>query len=261
MDWLEALILGLLQGISEFLPISSSGHLEIGKAILHTEASKNTIFTVVVHGATVLSTIVIFRKEILELIRGLLKFQYNEETRYVLMLIISAIPVLFVGLFLKNEVENFYSGNLLPVGVSLLITAALLSFTYRAKPKDKGINYKNSFIIGIAQAIAVIPGISRSGSTISAALLLGVNKEKSARFSFLMVLIPIIGANMLAGLQGDFTATESPGLQALTIGFIAAFVTGLAACTWMISLVKKGKLTWFAAYCFIVGTIAIIYSI
>lgn len=261
MEWLEALILGLLQGLTEFLPVSSSGHLELGKALLGTEASNNLIFTVVVHGATVLSTIVVFRKDILELLRGLLKFQYNTETRYVLMLLFSALPVLVVGIFFKDDVESFYEGNLLLVGISLLFTAALLAFTYWAKSQKKNIRFGNAFIIGIAQAIAVIPGVSRSGATISTALLLGVNKEKAARFSFLMVLVPIIGANFLSALQGDFTAAEGPGLSALLIGFFAAFIAGLLACTWMIYLVKKGKLTWFALYCLVVGVIAIIYSV
>ncbi len=261
MGWLEALILGIIQGISEFLPVSSSGHLELGKAVLQTEASDNIVFTVVVHGATVLSTIVVFRKDIWELIRGVFKFEYNNETRYVLMLVFSALPVLFVGLFFKDAVESLFGNNLLPVGISLIITAALLAFTYWAKSKNKALSFLNVFIIGIAQAIAVVPGISRSGATISTALLLGVDKEKATRFSFLMVLIPIIGANFLSALQGDFTATEGPGLPALAIGFIAAFTAGLAACTWMISLVKRGKLTWFALYCFIVGVIALIYSL
>ncbi len=261
MTWLEALILGVLQGISEFLPVSSSGHLEIGKALLNTSSSDNVIFTVVVHGATVLSTIVIFRKEILSLLKGFFKFKNNTETQYIFMLIVSAIPVLFVGLFFKDTVDDMYAGNLLLVGISLLITATLLGFTYKAKPKQKSINYKKAFIIGITQAISVIPGISRSGSTISTALLLGVNKEKATRFSFLMVLIPIIGANFLAGLQGDFTSTQGPGLQILLIGFISAFISGLFACKLMISIVKRGKLIWFAAYCTIVGSIAIIYSL
>jgi undecaprenyl-diphosphatase len=261
MDWLEALILGILQGLTEFLPVSSSGHLEIGKALLSAEASDNLVFTVAVHGATVLSTIVVFRKDILELLRGLFKFEYNTETKYILILLFSAIPVLIVGLFFKDTVESFFSGNLLLVGLSLLVTAGLLLFTHWAKDKLQKVSYGKAFIIGIGQALAVIPGISRAGTTISTALLLGVSKEKAARFSFLMVLVPIIGANFLSALQGDFTAADGPGIGALLIGFTAAFIAGLFACSWMISIVKKGKLTWFALYCFIIGSIAIIYSL
>jgi undecaprenyl-diphosphatase len=261
MDWIEALILGIIQGLTEFLPVSSSGHLEIGKAILNAEASDNLVFTVAVHGATVLSTLVVFRKDILELLRGLFKFEYNTETRYILILLFSALPVLLVGLFFKDTVESFFVGNLLLVGVSLLVTAALLLFTHWAPDKLQNLTYGKAFVIGIGQALAVIPGVSRSGTTISTALYLGVSKEKAARFSFLMVLVPIIGANILSVLQGDFTAADGPGITALVIGFAAAFIAGLIACTWMISIVKKGKLSWFALYCFIIGSIAIIYSL
>lgn len=261
MTLLEALILGLLQGLTEFLPVSSSGHLEIGQALLQTQAKDNLVFTVVVHGATVLSTIIVFRKDILYLLRGLLKFEFNTETKYVILLLFSAVPVLITGLFFKGEVESAYGGNLLLVGISLLITAGLLSFTHWATDRLKSVKYGSAFIIGLAQALAVIPGISRSGATISTALLLGVSKEKAARFSFLMVLVPIIGANILSAFQGDFSGEQSPGIMPLVIGFTAAFAAGLLACTWMISIVKKGKLTWFALYCFIIGSIAIIYTL
>ena len=261
MNWLEALILGIIQGLTEFLPVSSSGHLELGQAILNKEASNNLIFTIVVHGATVLSTIVVFRKDILELITGVLKFEYNTETRYVLMIMVSMVPVLALGVFFKAQIESLFAGNIMLIGFSLLYTAALLSFTHWAPAKKKEISYTKAFLIGLAQAIAVIPGVSRSGSTISAALLLGVNKEKAARFSFLMVLVPIIGANMLGGLQGDFAGESSPGLFVLAVGFVAAFIAGLLACTWMINIVKRGKLIWFAVYCTVIGLSAIIFSL
>ena len=195
MSWLEALILGIIQGLTEFLPVSSSGHLELGKAILGVEAKESLIFTVVVHGATVLSTIVVFYKEIIDLFVGFFKFKWNDSTKYIAKIAISMIPVLIVGLFFKDEVEALFAGNILLVGSMLIVTAILLGFTYFAKKNTKSIGFIDSFIIGVAQAFAVIPGISRSGSTIATGILLGNKKELVARFSFLMVLIPIIGAN------------------------------------------------------------------
>ena len=261
MDWIEALILGIIQGLTEFLPVSSSGHLEIGKAILGIEATDSLMFTVVVHGATVLSTIVVFRNEIWDLIRGFFRFQMNEETHYIFKIAVSMIPVGIVGLFFKDEVEALFTGNLLLVGLMLILTAALLAFTYYAKARDKDISYKDAFIIGVAQAIAVIPGISRSGSTISTGLLLGNNKEKTARFSFLMVLVPIIGANIKDLLDGSMAASESISSTVLIVGFLAAFISGLLACSWMINIVKKGKLIYFAVYCLIVGSVAVGYAL
>jgi len=261
MNWIEALILGIIQGLTEFLPVSSSGHLEIGKAIMGVEATDSMIFTVVVHGATVLSTIVVFRREIWELITGFFRFQMNEETHYIFKIAVSMIPVGIVGLFFKDYVESLFTGNILLVGGMLIFTAALLAFTYYAKPRDKKISYKDAFIIGLAQAVAVIPGISRSGSTISAGLLLGNNKERTARFSFLMVLVPIIGANIKDIIDGSMAASSSVGTLPLTIGFIAAFVSGLLACTWMINIVKRGKLIYFAIYCLIVGLIAVSWAL
>jgi len=263
MTWLEALILGIIQGLTEFLPVSSSGHLEIGKALLGTEAKENMLFTVIVHGATVLSTIVVFRKTILQLVKGVLKFKYNEEMEYFFLIVVSMLPVLVVGLFFKDEVESFFDGNLLFVGAMLILTGALLAFTYFSKPKEKNINYKSAFIIGIAQAIAVLPGISRSGSTIAVALLAGINKEKAAKFSFLMVLPPILGANLLT-VKDIFEQPASTGnisATVLIVGFLAAFLAGIAACTWMINIVKKGKLIWFAIYCVLAGLIAVTYSL
>lgn len=260
MNWIEALILGILQGLTEFLPVSSSGHLEIGKHLLNIEAADSMTFTVVVHGATVLSTIIVFRKDIWTLIKGLFAFSWNEETKYVAKIVLSMLPVLLIGLFLKDYVETLFDGNLLFVGFMLLITAILLAFTYYAKQKDKDISYRNAFLIGVSQAIAVIPGISRSGATIATALLLGSRKDDAAKFSFLMVIPPIIGANILDLLDTEATATDISSM-ALSVGFISAFVTGLLACTLMISLVKKGKLIYFAVYCAVVALIAIIFNL
>lgn len=257
MNWIEALILGIIQGLSEFLPVSSSGHLELSKVILGIDAENSLIFTVVVHGATVLSTIIIFRKDIAQIIARFFEFKWNFEMRYVIKIFISMIPVLIIGLFFKDVVEGFFTGNLLIVGTMLLVTAILLAFTYYAKAKEKAITYSDSFVIGIAQALAVMPGISRSGATIATGLLLGNKRENVARFSFLMVLIPIIGANLKDLSEGAATIEGGIGPLPLVIGFMAAFISGLLACRWMIKLVKKGKLVYFAIYCAIVGGTAI----
>lgn len=260
MNTLEALILGIIQGLSEFLPISSSGHLEIGKVLLGADVSESMIFTIVVHGATVLSTLVIFRKEIWQLIIGLFQFQWNEETQYVSKIAVSMIPVLIVGLLFEEQLEGLFTGNLVLVGSMLLVTALLLGFTFFKKSGNKPIRFRDSFIIGIAQAIATIPGISRSGSTIATGLLLGNKREETSKFSFLMVLIPIIGANILSLKDADFSNETSISALSLMVGFIAAFVVGLLACRWMIKIVNKGKLIWFAIYCALAGTIAIIFA-
>ncbi len=256
MSLLEAIILGIIQGLTEFLPVSSSGHLELGKAILGIETTEDVTFTVVVHGATVLSTIVIFWRDILDLLRGLFSGSWNESKIYIAMLIWSSIPVVIIGLFFKEEVESLFTGNVLLVGCMLLVTGALLSFTYYSPKQGGPITFKKAIIIGISQAIAVMPGISRSGSTIATGLLLGVDKSKVARFSFLMVLIPIIGANckdILDGGMADSVVAPVP----LIAGAIAAFVSGVLACKWMITIVTRGKLIYFAYYCFAAGTIAI----
>jgi undecaprenyl-diphosphatase len=262
MSWIEALILGIVQGLTEFLPVSSSGHLEIGKHLLGIKATDNLNFTIVVHGATVLSTIFIFRKDIARLIKGLFAFKWNEETQYLFKIAISMIPIGIVGVFFKDYVEELFNTDniLLLVGCMLLITATLLAFTFYAKSKEKEVTFKDAFIIGIAQTIAVLPGISRSGSTIATGLLLGNKREDVARFSFLMVLIPILGENVLSLLKEDLTTSDSIGTLPLFVGFIAAFIAGLLACKAMINLVKKGKLIYFALYCAIVGSIAIIWG-
>ena len=260
MNWLEALLLGLVQGLTEFLPVSSSGHLELGKALLGVDAVHSLTFTVVVHGATVLSTIVVFYKDIWDLIKGVFAFKWNEQTKYISKLLISMIPVGFVGLFFKEEVESFFTGNIAFVGSMLLVTSVMLAFTYLKKSNVRKVSFLDSIIIGIAQAIAVLPGISRSGATISTGLLLGDKKETIAKFSFLMVLIPIIGANLKDLFSGEMISEQGVGAIPLLVGFIAAFISGLLACKWMIGIVKKGKLIYFAIYCFVIGLIAIIVA-
>ena len=259
---LEAFLLGLVQGITEFLPVSSSGHIELAKKLLGVENNENLTFTVLVHGATVLSTIIVFWKEILSLLTNLLKFEWNKDTKYTLSLVISMVPILIVGLFFKDQLEPFFSGNILLVGCSLLLTAALLSFTHFAKSGTDSVGYKSAFIIGLSQAFAVFPGLSRSGTTIATGLLLGVKKEEVTKFSFLMVLSPIIGANILELSGKSFDAgTNALSASYLAVGFFTALITGIIACKFMIKVVQKGKLVYFAAYCFIVGLIAIFYSL
>ena len=263
MDWIQALILGLIQGLTEYLPVSSSGHLELANAMLGVEIEENLTFDVTLHVATVLSTLVILWSEIDWILKGLFKFQLNEETKYFLNIVVSMIPVGVVGVLFKDKIEALFTGNLLLVGCCLMVTAALLIFTYFAKPRQKEhISWIDAFIIGIAQAIAVLPGISRSGSTIATGLLLGNKKEKLAQFSFLMVIPPILGQALLT--VKDFVKGEETfggiGTLPLVIGFLAAFISGCFACKWMINLVKKGKLVWFAVYCAIIGVIAIIFA-
>ncbi len=259
MSYLQALLLGLLQGLTEFLPVSSSGHLEIGKSLMNIQVDDTLIFTIAVHGGTVLSTLVIFWKDIVDLFKGLFRFKWNDETKYIALIVVSMIPVGFVGLFLKDYIESFFEGsNVAMVGFMELITAGLLAITFFYKPKTKKLTYGNAFLIGVAQAIAVIPGISRSGSTIATGLFMGVDKEKITRFSFLMVIIPILGENLLDMMKGEFTQVDaSISPIVLLVGFLSAFISGLFACKWMISIVKKGKLIYFAIYCLIIGLIAI----
>ena len=263
MEWFEALILGLIQGLTEYLPVSSSGHLAIGSALFGIEEEENLAFTIVVHVATVFSTLVILWKEIDWIFKGLFKWQMNEETRYVINILVSMIPIGIVGVFFKDEVEAIFGSGLVVVGCCLLLTALLLSFSYYYEPKQKeNISMKDAFIIGLAQACAVLPGLSRSGSTIATGLLLGDNKAKLAQFSFLMVMPPILGEALLDGMKmmkGEAVAGDIPALS-LVVGFLAAFVSGCLACKWMINIVKKGKLIYFAIYCAIAGVITLILS-
>ena len=273
MDWLQALILGILQGLTEYLPVSSSGHLAIGQALFGLDdGSSNLTFTVLLHVATVCSTLVILWKEIVWIFKDLFAKQswrkycnLNGGTKYAINILISMIPVMIVGFFLKDKVEEVFGSGLLIVGIMLLVTASLLAFSYFAKPRQKEeISGLHAFIIGIAQACAVMPGLSRSGSTIATGLLLGNKKEKLAQFSFLMVIPPILGEALLDTkdiLKVGFSEAMS-GLSpiAAIVGFLAAFIFGCIACKWMINIVKKGKLIWFAVYCAIVGIVAIIFA-
>ena len=273
MEWFEALILGIIQGLTEYLPISSSGHLAIGQALFGLEDGEaNLTFTVLLHVATVLSTVVILWKEIVWIFKDIFSRQkwnsysgLNEGTRYAINIIISMIPVAIVGLLFKDKVEAIFGEGLLVVGICLLVTATLLAFAYFAKPRQREeISPIHAFIIGIAQAIAVLPGLSRSGSTIATGLLLGDKKEKLAQFSFLMVIPPILGEALLDTkdiLEVGFSqAMVGISPLAAIIGFVAAFVFGCIACKWMINIVKRGKLIYFAIYCAIAGAVAIIFA-
>ena len=262
MDIIDAIILGIIQGLTEFLPVSSSGHLELGKAILGANAlpEESLLFTVVLHFATALSTLIVFRKDVWEILKGLFQFKWNEETQFSLKIVISMIPAALVGFFLEDFLEVFFDGAIIIVGIMLIITAILLYLADLAKTTDKGVSYRSAFVIGMAQAVAILPGISRSGATISAAVLLGVDKTKSARFSFLMVVPLIMGKMAKDLLSGDVNFVGEQAI-AMGAGFVAAFVAGLAACTWMIKLVRQSKLSYFAIYCLIIGLIAIAWSI
>lgn len=258
MDIIDAIILGIIQGLTEFLPVSSSGHLELGKAILGDDSlpQESLLFTVVLHFATALSTIVVFRKDVLDIFKGLFKFTWNDETKFSLKIIISMIPAALIGLFFEKELEQLFGGNIILVGFMLIITALLLYLAGKAKNTQKPVSYTNAFVIGISQAIAMLPGISRSGATISTSVLLGNDKSKAARFSFLMV-VPLIFGKIAKDIFSGDLSYESAQIKTLSIGFLAAFISGIIACTWMIKIVKKSKLSYFAVYCFIVGIIAI----
>ncbi|MFY0654240.1 MAG: undecaprenyl-diphosphate phosphatase [Cyclobacteriaceae bacterium] len=263
MTILEAVILGIIQGLTEFLPVSSSGHLEIGTVLLGVNTKDNLLFSIVVHGATAFSTVVIFRKDIGQIVIDLLKFEANESLHFSLKILLSMIPVGIVGVLFEDQIEAFFGGRIVLVGSMLIVTGLLLLFTQFSKSSDKEVSYPKAIIIGLAQAIAIMPGISRSGSTISTAILLGVDREKAARFSFLMVLIPILGATLIKVkhlYEAPELSADISGL-ALGLGFVAAFISGLLACKWMISIVKKGKLIYFAIYCFTIGALAIIASL
>ena len=273
MSWLEALILGIIQGLTEYLPVSSSGHLAIGQALFGlNDGASNLTFTVLLHVATVLSTLVILWKEIVWIFKDLFTKQswgsyqnLNGGTKYTINILISMIPVMIVGLFFKDKVEEVFGSGLLIVGIMLLVTASLLAFSYFAKPRQKeNISPLHAFIIGIAQACAVMPGLSRSGSTIATGLLLGNKKEKLAQFSFLMVIPPILGEALL-DIKDIFEVGFSQAMAGISpvaaiVGFLAAFLSGCFACKWMLNIVKKGKLIWFAVYCAFVGILAIVLS-
>lgn len=268
MEYIFAILLGIIQGLTEFLPVSSSGHIELGKAILGFEIEEDLLFSVVLHVATALSTVIVFRQYIGELLRDIFKFQWNEATQFALKIFISMIPVGIIGVFFKKNIEVLFDGKVFLVGCMLLVTGGLLFLTVflsrriRSVRQSGEVDYWRAFWIGIAQAIAVTPGISRSGATIATALLLGVDKEKAARFSFLMVLPPILGACLLE--IKDFLETTQPmtmSIGAMVAGFLAAFLVGWWACRWMIDVVKRGKLQYFAIYCCLVGLVAIIFSL
>lgn len=275
MTLIESILLGIIQGLTEFLPVSSSGHIELGKALLDAEPKDPLLFSIVVHAATALSTIVIYRRDILQIILDLFKFQWNESTKFAAMILLSMIPVGVVGVLFEEQIEALFNGQIVLVGFMLLVTGALLFFSDRYHSQDGPVTFPKALIIGIAQAIAILPGISRSGSTISTALLLGIDRSRAARFSFLMVLPPIIGATLLKlkdYLEGGEEVANSTAMAvadsaaaagdvgpiALVAGFIASFLAGLLACQWMIALVKRSKLDYFAIYCFVAGTVAIV---
>ena len=256
---IESVILGIIQGLTEFLPVSSSGHLELAKYFLGDDsvAEESMLMTVSLHAATALSTLLIFRKDVAEILRGLLQFRWNEEFAFSLKIILSMIPAALVGLLFEEQLEQLFNRQILLVGVMLIVTGLLLYLADRARNTDKKVSYSNAVVIGIAQAVAILPGISRSGATISTSVLLGIDRERAARFSFLMVVPLILGKMAKDILDGDISQSSVDFLP-LTAGFIAAFITGALACVWMIKLVKRSKLYYFSIYCFAVAAIAII---
>lgn len=273
MNTIEALILGIVQGLTEYLPVSSSGHLALGSHILGVGAEENMAFTIAVHIATVLSTLVILGSEIGKIIKGTFRplgpgsglARLNSDQRYTLNILVSMIPIGIVGVFFKSKVESIFSSGLTIVGICLLLTAVLLAYSYFARPRQKeNISLRDAFIIGIAQAFAVLPGLSRSGSTIATGLILGNNKNTMAQFSFLMVIPPILGEALLSTLEAMESGAEAAfggiSVTALSVGFLAAFISGMVACKWMINIVRKGKLIYFAAYCLLAGLAALIFG-
>jgi len=262
VDIINAIILGVIQGLTEFLPVSSSGHLEIFKVLLGESKmpSESLLMTVILHFATACSTIVIFKDDIKELILGLIAFEKNDSFWFSVKILISMIPAALIGFFLEAEIELLFSGDLLIVGFMLILTGFLLFMADKAKSSEKRINIKSSIIIGISQAIAIIPGISRSGATISTAVLLGIDKENAAKFSFLMV-VPLIFGKVLKDLTSSEVLVNNNEILPLIFGFVFAFITGILACKWMIKLVKNSKLKYFSIYCFIVGTLSIISTL
>lgn len=265
MNVFEAFILGLLQGLTEFLPVSSSGHIQLGAYFFNLDTKENLMFTILVHGATVISTIIVFWKEIRKITLGVLKFRYNDDMKFFLHVIVSMIPVGIIGVFFKSNVESFFEGKIVFVASMLMITGFLLAATQyiKAKTQTGKVNYLKAFIIGLAQAFAVLPGISRSGATIATALIAGVEKKEATRFAFLMVIIPILGATLLQVVEivNTPSITGNTSITALSVGFVTALVFGILACRWMINIVQKGKLIYFAIYCFIIATSVLIIEL
>ncbi len=258
MSTLEAILLGIVQGLTEFLPVSSSGHIELAKALFGVDpGEENLLFTVVVHFATAMSTVVVFRKDVAEIFRGLFRFQNNEELHFSLKILLSMVPAAFVGLVFEEQINTLFNGQTLLVGAMLIITALLLLLADKAKNTDKPVNYTNALVIGIAQAIAILPGISRSGATISTSVLLGIDRSRAARFSFLMVVPLIFGKVAKDLIDGGSSLFVGGNAGIYVAGFVAAFVTGLLACKLMIALVRKAQLKVFAIYCFAVGVLAL----
>lgn len=257
-ELLRAVFLGIIQGLTEFLPVSSSGHLELAKYFLGDTslAEESLLMTVTLHAATALATLVVFRKEVADILRGLFRFSWNEETQYTLKIIVSMVPAALVGILLEEQIEELFSRRILLVAFMLIITGLLLFLADKASRTDKSVSYKNALMIGIAQAIAIMPGISRSGATISTSVLLGIDRERAARFSFLMV-VPLIMGKMAKDIISGELSSSSVDVLPLLGGFVAAFFTGLFACVWMIKLVKNSKLAYFSIYCFIVAALAI----
>jgi undecaprenyl-diphosphatase len=262
MTWFDALILGIIQGLTEFLPVSSSGHLELSKSILgdNSVPSESLLFTVMVHAATALSTLVVFRKDVFKILKGLFAFKRNEEFLFSLKIILSMIPAAVIGLLFNDEIEMLFGGQSLLVGSMLIITGLLLFLADKAKNTNRSVSFPNALIIGIAQAVAILPGISRSGATIATSVLLGVDREKAARFSFLMV-VPLILGKMAKDLMDGNIAAQGDKMLVLFVAFLSAFLTGLIACRWMIKLVRKSQLRYFAYYCFAVGALAVFMSL
>ena len=261
MSIIESIILGIIQGLTEFLPVSSSGHLELGKAFLKVNLEDDLLFSIIVHCATTLSTIVVFKEDIWLIIKDLIKFQWNESTQFAAKIALSMIPVGVIGLLFKDTIEGFFQGDIKLVGFMLCLTGILLLLTHFIRQQAGGeVTFWRALVIGIAQAVAIMPGISRSGSTIATALLIGTDRSKAARFSFLMVIPPIMGATLLEMKDYVEQGTKADmSFAVLSVGFVAAFVTGLFACKLMLDLVRKGKLLYFAIYCFIIGLSAVLF--
>lgn len=261
MGILEAIVLGLIQGLTEFLPVSSSGHLEIAKALFGDESlpEESLLFTVVLHFATAMSTVVVFRKEVATIFKGLFEFKKNEETEFSIKIVLSMIPATVIGIVFNDQIEALFAQEILLVGAMLIVTGLLLFLADRAKKTDQKVGYVQAIIIGVAQAIAILPGISRSGATISTSVLLGIDRERAARFSFLMV-VPLIFGKMAKDILDGALFESSIDWLPLGLGAVAAFAAGVLACQWMIAIVKRSQLRYFSFYCFIVGTLAIIFS-